>query len=236
MQSLYFGPASVRRGLNSDRVSQMVEVPIPFSPRFSEALRGAADLHARQTRKGTQVPYIAHLLAVASIALEHGAHEDEAIAALLHDAIEDAPVELGADWVRKWLRFRFGEGVLSIVEGCTDADVSPKPPWRTRKEAHIARVPKEPASVVLVSAADKLHNAGAILRDYGILREHGKDGDRLWKRFNADAGKAGTIGYYRGLVTAYKTTGHHKRLVGELDTVVAQIEYDTGHPGVWPLP
>lgn len=99
-----------------------------------------------------------------------------------------------------------------------------------RKEAYIARVPKEPASVVLVSAADKLHNAGAILADYREI------GDKLWARFNRDAGKAGTIGYYRGLVTAYQTTGHHPRLVRELDAVVRQIEQETGHTGVWPVP
>lgn len=208
----------------------MTEELIPLSSRFSEALRGAADLHAKQLRKGTTIPYIAHLLGVASIALHHGADEDEAIAALLHDAIEDAPRDLGANWVRNWLRFRFGDRVLSIVEGCTDADVSPKPPWLVRKEAYVARVPKEPAPVLLVSAADKLHNAGAILSDYREL------GDKLWKRFNPDAGKAGTIGYYRGMVTAYTIAGHHPRLVRELDAVVAQIERETGHPGVWPLP
>ncbi len=198
--------------------------------RFSEALRGAADLHAKQTRKGTTIPYIAHLLGVASIALHHGADEDEAIAALLHDAIEDAPEELGANWVRKWLRFWFGERVLDIVEGCTDADVKPKPKWRVRKEAYVARIAKEPSSVVLVSASDKLHNAGAILSDYREI------GDALWDRFNKDARKAGTVGYYQGLVTAYQATGHHPRLVRELDAVVTQIEKETGHPGVWPLP
>jgi GTP pyrophosphokinase len=170
------------------------------------------------------------LLGVASIALHHGADEDEAIAALLHDAIEDAPGDLGANWVSNWLRFRFGDRVLEIVEGCTDAEVKPKPPWRERKEAYVARIPKESASVVLVSASDKLHNAGAILADYREL------GDALWHRFNKDAGKPGTIGYYRGLVTAYQGTGHHPRLVRELDGVVMQIEKEAGHCGVWPLP
>jgi GTP pyrophosphokinase len=208
----------------------VTEELIPLSSRFSEALRGAADLHATQFKKGTKIPYIAHLLGVASIALNHGADEDEAIGALLHDAIEDAPRDLGANWVRNWLRFRFGERVLDIVEGCTDADIWPKPQWRARKEDYIARVPKEPASVVLVSASDKLHNAGSMLADYREI------GDELWLRYNRDAGKAGTIGYYRGLVTAYQTTGHHPRLVRELDAVVTQIEVETGHPGVWPLP
>ena len=202
---------------------------MPLSTRFSDALSGAADLHAKQRRKGTAIPYVAHLLGVVSIALHHGADEDEAIAAVLHDAIEDAPPELGGDWVRKWIRFRFGDRVLSIVEGCTDADVVPKPPWRDRKEAYITRVLKEPASVVLVSAADKLHNASAILGDYREL------GDVLWSRFNADAGKAGVIGYYRGLVEAYRATGHHPRLTRELERVVVQIETEAGCPGVWPL-
>lgn len=199
-----------------------------LSFRFSEAMRGAADLHATQVRKGTKIPYIAHLLGVASIALHHGANEDEAIAALLHDAIEDAPHDLGANWVRNWIRFRFGERVLTIVEGCTDADVMPKPGWVQRKLAYVARVPKEPASVILVSAADKLHNAGAVLADYRHM------GDALWSRFNQEAGRAGVVGYYRGLVTAYGSTGHHKRLVAELDAVVREIERETGHRGVWP--
>ncbi len=170
------------------------------------------------------------MLGVSSIALHHGADENEAIGALLHDAIEDAPPELGANWVRNWLRFRFGEAVLDIVAGCTDADVTPKPPWRARKEAYVARVRTEPASVILVSASDKLHNASSILADYREI------GEALWPRFNKDAGKAGSIGYYRGLVTAYQATGHHPRLVRELDAVVTQIEVETGHPGVWPLP
>ena len=104
-----------------------------------------------------------------------------------------------------------------------------KPAWRVRKEAYIARLPKEPASVALVSASDKLHNARAILSDYREI------GDQLWTRFDADAGKAGVIGYYRGLVAAYETAGHHKRLVRELDALVTLIELETGCPGVWPL-
>ena len=208
----------------------MTDALLPLSPRFSEAFRGAADLHATQFRKGTKIPYIAHLLGVSSIALHHAADEDEAIAALLHDAIEDAPKALGAPWVRNWIRFRFGERVLQIVEGCTDADVVPKPAWRARKEAYVAHLQGQPSSVLLVSASDKLHNASAILADYRDI------GDALWKRFNPDAGKSGTIGYYRGLVTAYQATGLHPRLVRELDAVVTQIEAETGHPGVWPLP
>jgi len=201
----------------------------PLTSRFSDALGAAADLHAKQTRKGTAIPYVAHLLGVASIALHHGADEDEAIAALLHDAIEDAPPALGADWVRRWLRFRFGKCVLSIVEGCTDADVVPKPVWRARKEAYVSHLSGQTPSVLLVSASDKLHNAGAILADYRVF------GNELWSRFNPDAGMEGAIGYYRGLVRAYRTTGHHPRLVNELDATVTMLEAEVGHQGVWPL-
>lgn len=161
-------------------MNNMASEPSPLSLRFSEALHTAAELHATQVRKGTRIPYIAHLLGVTSIALQYGADEEEAIAALLHDSIEDAPRELGADSVRKLLRFRFGERVLKIVEGCTDTDVSPKPPWRVRKEAYVNRVSNESASVLLVSASDKLHNANSVLHDYRQI------GDELWKRFNRE--------------------------------------------------
>lgn len=202
----------------------------PLTPRFSDALGLAADLHARQMRKGTRIPYVAHLLGVASIALHHGADEDEAIAALLHDSIEDAPADLGSSGVRSWLRFRFGDRVLSIVEGCTDTDIVPKPAWRVRKEAYVAHVAQQSASVILVSASDKLHNASAILSDYRDV------GEALWHRFNPEAGKAGTTGYYRGLVAAYRASGQHQTLVRELDRVVTDLEAAVGHRGVWPLP
>lgn len=196
--------------------------------RFSEAVAGATRLHAAQRRKGTQIPYVAHLLGVTAIALEHGANEDEAIAAVLHDAIEDAPDDLGADWVRRWLRSRFGQPVLDIVEACTDADTHPKPDWTTRKIRYIEHVASAAPSVVLVSASDKLHNARAILADYREMR------DALWERFNKDAGKAGVIGYYRGLVTAFQQTQRHARLVGALDREVAAIEEEAQFKGVWP--
>jgi GTP pyrophosphokinase len=128
-----------------------------LSKRFNEALTFAADLHATQTRKGSGVPYIAHLLGVASIALEYGAQEDEAIAALLHDAIEDQ----GGIATREEIRRRFGDTVTAIVEGCTDAHTTPKPPWRERKEAYIAHLHHASPAVILVSAADKLHG-GAV--------------------------------------------------------------------------
>jgi len=199
-----------------------------LTSRFSLALTTATDLHAGQLRKGTRVPYVSHLLGVTAIALVHGADEDEAIAALLHDAIEDAPRALGATGVRRFIDQQFGSCVLEIVEGCTDADVTPKPAWLTRKLAYVSHVAGRAPSVVLVSASDKLHNASAILADFRVM------GHALWSRFNADAGMPGVLGYYRGLVTAYGTTGHHPRLVTELDLVVQAIEDAVGPRGVRP--
>src|SRR3954470_1989487 len=121
----------------------------PTSGRFRDALVYAAELHVDQVRKGSDTPYVAHLLAVTSLVLEHGASEDEAIAALLHDAIEDQ----GGAATREEIRRRFGDAVTAIVDGCTDADVIPKPPWRARKEAYVAHVRTAPPSVRLVSSA-----------------------------------------------------------------------------------
>jgi (p)ppGpp synthase/HD superfamily hydrolase len=182
-----------------------------LSTRFEEALVFATQLHREQTRKGTRIPYIAHLLGVTSIVLEYGGDEDEAIAALLHDAIEDQ----GGASTREEIRRRFGETVVAIVNGCTDAEVIPKPAWRVRKESYIAHMAHASPSVRLVSAADKLHNARAILADYRVL------GEALWTRFNG--GKAGTLWYYRSLVSAFRATSMTS-LVEELDRVVSEIE------------
>src|ERR1700694_4005184 len=182
-----------------------------LSTRFEDALTFATRLHADQTRKGTTIPYISHLLAVTSIVLEQGGNEDEAIAARLHDAIEDQ----GGASTREEIRRLFGETVVEIVNGCTDAEVLPKPPWRTRKEAYIAHLRDAPASVRLVSAADKLHNARAILADYRSV------GEALWKRFHG--GKTGTLWYYRTLVDILRKTGPAP-LVEELERVVSEIE------------
>lgn len=190
------------------RVSQTL-----LSDRFQDALAFAAKLHAGQVRKGTTIPYISHLLAVTAIALEHGATEDEAIAALLHDAIEDA----GGAAAREEIRRHFGDGVVAIVDGCTDAEVVPKPPWRERKEAYIAHVSQASEPIRLVSMADKLHNAQATLRDY---RMHGNE---LWKRFRG--GRDGTLWYYRALVDAFRRAGTSP-LLGELDRVVTELERD----------
>jgi (p)ppGpp synthase/HD superfamily hydrolase len=182
-----------------------------LSSRFEEGLTYAARLHASQLRKGGSIPYVAHLLGVASIALQYGADEDEAIAALLHDAIEDQ----GGAATREEIRRRFGDKVVEIVDGCTDADSFPKPPWQRRKETYIAHIRNAPASVRLVSACDKLQNARAILADHRVL------GDSLWRRFSG--GKDGTLWYYRALVEVFREAGTSP-LVEELDRVVSEIE------------
>jgi (p)ppGpp synthase/HD superfamily hydrolase len=182
-----------------------------LSDRFTQALTYATELHANQVRKGSGIPYIAHLLGVASIALEYGANEDEAIAALLHDAIEDQ----GGAATRAEIRRRFGDNVTAIVDGCTDADTTPKLPWRQRKETYIEHISTASESVLLVSAADKLYNARSILKDYRLL------GDALWERFQG--GKDGTLWYYRALVDAFKKTAS-TAIVDELERVVIEVE------------
>lgn len=179
--------------------------------RFEEALVYATQLHAGQYRKDKDVPYVAHLLAVTSLVLEAGGDEDEAIAALLHDAPED----LGGRETLEQIRRRFGQRVAAIVEGCTDTFERPKPPWRQRKEAYVARLRRASPSERLVSVADKLHNARTILADYRLV------GEALWVRFNG--GRQGTLWYYRALVETYREIGSTP-LVEELDRVVLELE------------
>lgn len=183
-----------------------------LSNRFSEALTYAAQLHATQIRKGSGVPYIAHLLGTASIALEYGASEDEAIAALLHDAIEDR----GGAPTREAIRRLFGDTVTAIVDGCTDSETTPKPPWRERKQAYIDRIPQASESVRLVSAADKLYNARSILKDFREL------GDTIWERFTGK--KDGTLWYYRSLVEGFRQA-ESTPIVEELARTVLELEH-----------
>jgi (p)ppGpp synthase/HD superfamily hydrolase len=181
---------------------------------FVDACSFAADVHAGQLRKGTSVPYIAHLLGVASLVLEYGGNEEEAIAGLLHDAIEDRGSEM-----RPIIERRYGASVLSIVEGCTDSDTHPKPPWLERKKRYVAHISDAAPSVLLVSSCDKLHNARAIRRD---LELHGPS---VWDRFTG--ARDGTLWYYRALVTAFRSARADARVgavVDELDRVVSEIE------------
>ncbi len=182
-----------------------------LTERYSDALRLAWKLHRSQLRRGTTIPYVSHLIGVSSIALEHGANEDEAIAALLHDAVEDAGGRPTLDMIRS----RFGDTVAQIVDGCTDAYEDPKPEWKQRKIAYVAHLSTATASVRLVSASDKLHNARSILLD---LRAHGP---ALWSRFTA--GREGSLWYYRSLVQAFAAHGSTP-LVDELERTVSTIE------------
>jgi len=184
-----------------------------LSEPFYAALDYAARLHAQQRRKASDVPYVAHLLAVAALVLEHGGSQAEAIAALLHDAVEDQ----GGAVVQAQIERRFGPEVARIVAACTDTDQDPKPPWRARKEAHVAHVAVADASVRLVIAADKLHNARSILSD---LREQGV---AVWSRFSG--GQGGTLWYYRAMTGALEGAGHeHPTLVAELRRAVDQLQ------------
>jgi (p)ppGpp synthase/HD superfamily hydrolase len=182
-----------------------------LSQRFQDALDYAFQLHKSQRRKGTDVPYISHLLGVTAIVLEAGGDEDQAIAALLHDAVEDQ----GGMKTLAAIRNRFGERVARIVDGCTDAYQIPKPPWRERKERYLERLRSEPEDVRLVSLADKLHNARTIVLD---LRQNG---EKIYDRFKG--GKAGTLWYYRSLVQFFNASGP-QTLAIELAEAVGEME------------
>jgi (p)ppGpp synthase/HD superfamily hydrolase len=184
---------------------------VRLSPQFEKALIYATRIHGGKLRKKTRIPYIGHILGVTAIALEYGANETEAIAALLHDVVEDCG---GVKRLRDIER-KFGRKVARIVKGCTDTDQTPKPPWRKRKENYIAHLQRASASTRLVSAADKLHNTRAILHH---LRQ---EQDSLWSRFNG--GKEGALWYYRSLVSAFRKHGSNA-LIEELDRVVTEIE------------
>jgi (p)ppGpp synthase/HD superfamily hydrolase len=167
-------------------------MPEPLGPRFSSALTLAADLHRNQVRKGTETPYMAHLLAVTALVLEHGGDEDAAIAALLHDAVEDA----GGQATLRRIRLLFGDSVAEVVMECSDADVTPKPPWHDRKRAYIRSISHKSERALLVSMADKVHNARAIVAD------HEEHGDALWDRFNASP--EDIVWYYSSLAEAFQ--------------------------------
>lgn len=163
-----------------------------LTDQYQEALNYAFELHRNQYRKGCGVPYISHLLAVSSLVLEHGGTETQAIAGLLHDAVEDQ----GGEPTLFAIIAKFGPEVGAIVAGCTDSTEEPKPPWKQRKQAYIAHLKDAPADVLLVSCCDKLHNARSILTDYQDI------GEAVWSRFAG--GKEGTLWYYNALVTAFK--------------------------------
>jgi (p)ppGpp synthase/HD superfamily hydrolase len=183
---------------------------IVLGERFDRALDLACELHRRHWRKGSDTPYVAHLLAVASLVIEHGGDEDQAIAALLHDAVED---QGGAPTLER-IRAAFGERVAAIVRACSDSDTVPKPPWRQRKEAYLAHLIEAPAEARAVSLADKVHNARCILADYRVI------GNELWGRFTG--GRDGSLWYYRALVETFRRC-ERGPLVDELERAVDEL-------------
>lgn len=198
----------------------MTIVPV-LTARFADAFAFASVVHAAQMRKGTAIPYLSHLMGVTALVLEHGADEDTAIAALLHDAAEDR----GGWPMLEQVRARFGDKVAAIVEACTDTFEDPKPAYRPRKQKYIEHLHDADLSVCLVAAADKLHNARAVLAD---LRS---DGPAIWSRFNADA--TSQHWYYDSVtkVLAERLAGHSgSRLTDELRRVIAAIWTDDGQP------
>jgi (p)ppGpp synthase/HD superfamily hydrolase len=194
---------------------------LPLSKRFREAVDFALELHADHARKQSGVPYAAHLFSVAALAMEHGADEDVAIAALLHDAVEDR----GGLPTLERIRARFGERPARIVLATSDSDAvdeHKKAPWRERKERYLEHLKTADADARLVSACDKLHNARSILAD---LRA---EGARVFGRFQRDeptleGKRASVLWYYRSLVAEFRSRGP-ERLAGELERTLAEIE------------
>ncbi|MEI7785835.1 MAG: HD domain-containing protein [Betaproteobacteria bacterium] len=183
-----------------------------LTQRLGQALALAVQAHDGQMRKGTAIPYIAHPMGVASIALEFGASEDQAIAALLHDAIED-----GGPHYAPLIDAQFGAGVLALVQACTDGvpDASgAKADWGERKRAYLAHLAEAPDEVLLVSGADKLHNARAIVSDLITI------GPDVFKRFKA--GREGTLWYYRALADVF--TRRRAPMAVMLEAEVRQME------------
>ncbi len=187
--------------------------------RFEQALVFATRRHGDQKRKGSEVPYVSHLLAVCALVLEAGGDEDEAIAALLHDTVEDQKASLAE------IRALFGETVAAVVHGCSDTDRHPKPPWRERKVGFLATLASLPASARLVVVADKLHNARCTLAEFEAT------GDAVWDKFNG--GREGTLWYYRSVVQGLADArgpecsaggGGAARLTRLLEDIVRRLE------------
>lgn len=186
--------------------------------RFNLALDFAAGLHYEQLRKGTNIPYLAHLLAVCALVLENSGDEDQAIVALLHDAVEDQ----GGPPTLETIRRLFGDRVADAVKECSDSespDPHQKPPWHQRKQGYLERLRKASPDALLVSAADKLHNARDIQACYRDI------GDAVWNRFNKQATKEDQLRYYRELVGCFRARPElPKALVDEFDRVVSMLE------------
>jgi (p)ppGpp synthase/HD superfamily hydrolase len=196
---------------------------IDLTERFIEAFQYAAEIHTGQKRKGSKVPYLVHLMSVSAMVIEDGGDEDEAIAALLHDSLEDHPDRTSPEEIRR----RFGDKVLQLVIACTDTPADyrggPKPDWRMRKESYLAHLRDGMRSDMRIALADKLHNARSMLEDYR------RQGESLWSRFNV--GKAEQLWYYRSLVEAFEHNSAHGPLFDEFKRVVTELERITEDSG-----
>jgi (p)ppGpp synthase/HD superfamily hydrolase len=192
--------------------SNSLELAPMLTERFEEALLYAIRLHATQRRKASDVPFVAHLFSVTASVLEDGGSEDEAIAALLHDAVEDQ----GGPATRQAIVSRFGQTVADIIDGCTDTDEDPKPPWRERKERFLERLEGAPLAVLRVMAADKLENVRSLLRE---LERHGPG---AWAHFRG--GREGTIWYYTTATEILQRRFPASALMSELARQVGLLE------------
>jgi len=187
-----------------------------IGPKFVEALRFTVQIHGGDFRKGTSIPYLSHLMSVCALVLEDGGDDDEAIAGLLHDTLEDHPEEV----TKTDLEHRFGKKVVDLVALCTDTPPDyrggPKPSWRERKADYVERIRNEKYPLCRVAVADKLHNMRSMAMDYRRL------GNALWDRFNA--ARVDQLRYMRDLVAAFREAKAPDHLVDELDSLVRELE------------
>lgn len=198
-------------------------MPFPLGRPYEDALLFASRVHRGQYRKGTAIPYLSHVLAVSALALEHGADEEIAAAALLHDAVEDG----GGLPVLEEIRAGFGERVAALVMECTDAHTKPKPPWRARKEAYLARLPQASEGGKLIALCDKVHNITALVRDL----ESG--GEAVWGRFNASP--EDTLWYYRKVAEILgpgRAGSLERELAAKLEALARRVEGRSGAAGI----
>ena len=193
----------------------MPEKSFYLTSRLYEAVRLTVDLFGRDARKSSLVPALSHLFSVCALVQLDGGDEDEAIAALLHDTLEDKPQLI----TRKQIQKRFGARVLEIIEVSTDTPQDyqggPKPPWRDRKQAYLDHARKTDPTLLRVTVADKVDNLRAILAD------HQRIGVELWQRFNA--GQTDQVWYYQEAVKAYEQAGFQSPLLTELTRMVAEL-------------
>jgi (p)ppGpp synthase/HD superfamily hydrolase len=186
-----------------------IEIPL-LTQRFEQAFGYAFHLHAHQLRKGGTVPYMSHLISVAALVLEDGGDEDAAIAALLHDAVEDQ----GGAAIRDEIHKRFGDRVLHIVDACTESEQTPKPPWKQRKLQALAQMRQAEPEVLRVMLADKLHNLRSIWADWQ------RQGDGVWERFNAS--RTEVLWFYAACIEAVGDR-LHSPMVTELKTILRDL-------------